>query len=175
MSTQRETILRMLEDAGSCGVSSTEFYDAYLPRFPARIHELKKLGYDIQDEPEGRFKRWFLRRSAECGGPGKSVELHKGVAHRGAVENISVDGGSQVEHVSASVASASNAGGVADFPARLDSRSKAVRPGSPARRTVGLPSQDMERDGGVINASSSPSLTLFELPEPPAYMDAEAV
>lgn len=174
MSTQRETILRMLEDAGSCGVSSTEFYDAYLPRFPARIHELKKLGYDIQDEPEGRFKRWFLRRSAECGGPGKSVELHKGVAHRGAVENISVNGGSQVEHESASAATGSLDAG-SGFPAILDGQDEAVRPGSPARRTVGLPSQDMERDGGVINASSSPSLTLFELPEPPAYMDAEAV
>lgn len=62
----------MLEDAGDRGVCSTEFYDAFLPRFPARIHELKKLGYLIEDEFEGKFKRWFLRRSANRGGPGNS-------------------------------------------------------------------------------------------------------
>lgn len=177
MSTQREEILQMLEDAGSRGVSSTEFYNVDLPRFPARIHELKKLGYVIEDESEGRFKRWFLRRSVKCGGPGNTTGVNKCVPRSGAVENISVtgSGGSQVEHESASAAPIS---GLPDagsgFPAKLDSQAETGRPGTPCPETVDLPSQDMERAGGETT-SPAPSLTLFELPDSPArYSDLEA-
>jgi len=49
--TQRETILRMLEEAGDRGVTGNTFYANFLPRFPARIHELKKQGHNIQRFP----------------------------------------------------------------------------------------------------------------------------
>lgn len=51
MSSQRETVLAMLEEAGEGGVTSNRFFESYLPRFSARIHELRKAGYRIDKEP----------------------------------------------------------------------------------------------------------------------------
>ena len=45
--TQKETILRSLIDRGSVGVCGTEFLDMHIPRYSARIHELKADGYTI--------------------------------------------------------------------------------------------------------------------------------
>lgn len=48
---QRETVLTMLEEAAGNGVSSNQFYAACLPRFSARIHELRNAGHTITKEP----------------------------------------------------------------------------------------------------------------------------
>lgn len=55
--TQKQTVLRMLEEAGPEGVTSNQFYKALLPRFSARIHELRREGFDVIKEPveQGHF------------------------------------------------------------------------------------------------------------------------
>lgn len=59
--TQRQTILRMLKDAGSEGVRSDTFYRAFIPRFAARVWELRQEGYEITSEHEQRFVRYRLK------------------------------------------------------------------------------------------------------------------
>jgi len=49
--TQRDKVLNMLRDAGSDGVSSNDFFRACLPRFSARVHELRNAGHTITKEP----------------------------------------------------------------------------------------------------------------------------
>ena len=63
--TQKETVLAMLKQAGPEGVTSNQFYAACLPRFGARIHELKKeQGLDIRKEPveDGHFRYILVGR-----------------------------------------------------------------------------------------------------------------
>lgn len=48
--TQRATVLEMLRSAAGRGITSGEFYAARLPRFSARILELRDTGYVIQSE-----------------------------------------------------------------------------------------------------------------------------
>lgn len=48
--SQRDQILSMLENAGETGVTGSEFYAACLPRFAARIKELRDAGYRIVTE-----------------------------------------------------------------------------------------------------------------------------
>ena len=45
--TQRDLVLRMLTDAGDRGVTTGAFLDAKVPRFSARIEELRRAGYLI--------------------------------------------------------------------------------------------------------------------------------
>ena len=40
--SQRDTVLRMLENAGERGVTTGQFIDAKIPRFSARIEELRR-------------------------------------------------------------------------------------------------------------------------------------
>ena len=47
---QRDRILRMLIDAYPDGVCGTVFLKAMMPRYGARIHELRAEGWDIQTE-----------------------------------------------------------------------------------------------------------------------------
>ena len=63
--TQKETVLAMLEQAGPEGVTSNQFYAACLPRFGARIHELKAEGHEVVKEPveEGHFRYILVGRS----------------------------------------------------------------------------------------------------------------
>ena len=79
--TQQETVIAMLEQAGPEGVTSNQFYAAFLPRFSARIHELRSKGFDIRKEPieSGHF-RYTLHREHSIapgdplrGGAGRSV------------------------------------------------------------------------------------------------------
>ena len=51
---QRQTVLTMLEDAGERGVTSNTFFASHLPRFSARIHELRNAGHVITKEPVER-------------------------------------------------------------------------------------------------------------------------
>ena len=64
--TQRETVLAMLEEAGERGVSSNAFYAAHLPRFSARLHELRNAGHMITTEPveQGHFLYRLVKVSA---------------------------------------------------------------------------------------------------------------
>ena len=64
--TQRERVLNMLRDAGSDGVSSNDFFRACLPRFSARIHELRNAGHTITKEPveQGHFLYRLVKVSA---------------------------------------------------------------------------------------------------------------
>ena len=63
--TQKETVLAMLEQAGPEGVTSNQFYRALLPRFSARIHELRSDGFDVVKEPveHGHFRYILVGRS----------------------------------------------------------------------------------------------------------------
>ena len=52
LTTQRETIIKMLQDAGTHGVSSYEFtFDHKIKQCPTRVHELRKLGFNIISKP----------------------------------------------------------------------------------------------------------------------------
>ncbi len=50
--TQCDRILAMLREAGSFGVYSHVFYDAHMPRFAARVRDLRDRGYEISANPE---------------------------------------------------------------------------------------------------------------------------
>lgn len=78
--TQKETVLAMLKQAGPEGVTSNQFYAACLPRFGARIHELKKeQGLDIRKEPveDGHFRYILVGRSLS-GTPQQKVSADLG-------------------------------------------------------------------------------------------------
>jgi hypothetical protein len=64
--TQRERVFNMLRDAGSDGVSSNDFFRACLPRFSARVHELRNAGHTITKEPveQGHFLYRLVKVSA---------------------------------------------------------------------------------------------------------------
>lgn len=47
---QREQVLAMLKQAGDRGVTTADFLGAYLPRFSARIKELRDEGHTIRTE-----------------------------------------------------------------------------------------------------------------------------
>lgn len=66
MATQRETVLAMLEEAGERGVTSNAFFASCLPRFSARIHELRNAGHTITKEPveQGHFLYRLVKVSA---------------------------------------------------------------------------------------------------------------
>ena len=63
--TQKETVLAMLDQAGPEGVTSNQFYNARLPRFAARIFELKADGHEVVKEPveHGHFRYILVGRS----------------------------------------------------------------------------------------------------------------
>jgi hypothetical protein len=104
--TQRDQILQMLTEAGDRGVTSNEFYDAYLPRFPARIHELRADGIKIDDEPEGRFKRYKLSGDASSlgaggiavGRPRQEPEQTGGESHSSPVTPLHAGGGGREQN-----------------------------------------------------------------------------
>lgn len=60
--TQKERVLRMLQQAGEQGVRSDRFYREFNGRGVARIYDLRKEGYEIEDRREGKYKRYFLTR-----------------------------------------------------------------------------------------------------------------
>lgn len=59
--SQRDKVLKMLKRNRK--VTSADFYSAFLPRFAARIYELKKDGYNIQKEywRDGMYTYWLVR------------------------------------------------------------------------------------------------------------------
>ena len=75
--TQKETVLAMLNEAGPEGVTSNQFYAACLPRFGARIHELKADGHDVVKEPveQGHFRYILVGRHTASSPPQPSPDL----------------------------------------------------------------------------------------------------
>ena len=60
--TQREQVLHMLKQAGERGVTTADFLQAYMPRFSARIKELRDAGHRIDTERVGpSSSRYTLR------------------------------------------------------------------------------------------------------------------
>jgi hypothetical protein len=59
--TQRETVLKMLQNAGPKGVLSKTFIAQFMPRAAARIQELRDEGVEITSEREGKYVRWTLQ------------------------------------------------------------------------------------------------------------------
>jgi hypothetical protein len=64
--SQKDRILRLLEERGDRGVHSFEFYEMRMPRGAAAIHALKKEGHPIEAEHqtykgESEGVRYFLR------------------------------------------------------------------------------------------------------------------
>lgn len=56
--TQKEKILHKLQERGSRGVHSFEFYEMYIPRFAARIKELRNEGHNIESINEKKGCRY---------------------------------------------------------------------------------------------------------------------
>jgi helix-turn-helix protein len=79
--TQCDRVLSMLKAAGSRGVRSDTFYEAYLPRAAARIRDLKDQGYEIASEREGKFCRYTLVRIGSGGSApqGQAAAEERGV------------------------------------------------------------------------------------------------
>jgi hypothetical protein len=48
--SQRERVRRMLVDAGDAGVVTSQFLGVHIPRFGARVLELRQEGYEISTE-----------------------------------------------------------------------------------------------------------------------------
>lgn len=97
--SQKQRILQMLEEAGSTGVTGNQFYAACLPRFAARIKELRDQGHDISTRRiDGNHFVYTLRvgrhegRSAESGGPRKTEKAVTCSLPDGAVKHSSVTG-----------------------------------------------------------------------------------
>jgi hypothetical protein len=66
--TQREQVLHMLERAGERGVTTADFLQAYMPRFSARIKELRDAGHRIDTERVGpSSSRYTLHRVQQPG------------------------------------------------------------------------------------------------------------
>lgn len=49
--SQKQIVLSMLERAGERGVTSNEFFAEHLPRFSARLYELRNEGHNITTSP----------------------------------------------------------------------------------------------------------------------------
>lgn len=63
--TQKERILKWLRDAGDEGVTGSELYGAFMPRFSARILELRDAGHEIDSVPIGDSQfRYVLKVEA---------------------------------------------------------------------------------------------------------------
>ena len=87
--TQRERVYRLLLQAGERGVETGEFLADHLPRFAARINELRDRGWDIRTEKlsqssyrytlvgtklDGRASRMRPRRALELIAEGVPVK-----------------------------------------------------------------------------------------------------
>lgn len=67
--TQKEIVLRDLREAGDKGVHGFHWLGKYIPRYGARIYDLKQDGYNIRSEHEGHGVRYYLEDS------GRGVEF----------------------------------------------------------------------------------------------------
>lgn len=61
--TQKEIVLRDLQEAGDKGVHGFTWLGKFIPRYTARIYDLKQEGYNIRSEREGNGVRYFLENN----------------------------------------------------------------------------------------------------------------
>jgi len=158
---QRETVLTMLEEAAGNGVSSNQFYAACLPRFSARIHELRNAGHTITKEPVEQGH--FLYRLVKVSVTPTSVD-------RESLDDRGADlGQSEAQR-------AEGAGDLTQVGSRVPSESStslgANRSSSPEPReaAVAEPRQVTDADGSP-GRDPSASLLLFDMPVT-SYQDA---
>lgn len=88
--TQKERVLVALQKAGERGVRSDQFYRDFNGRGVARIYDLRREGYEITAEPEGKYKRYRLVNS----GVGAGCLSHSA----GESQTASVDSGVKDHH-----------------------------------------------------------------------------
>ncbi len=68
-------VLRLLEQAGKQGVTTGQFAEQRCPRAAARVHELRRAGYDILAVREEANAYRFVLRGARLGGEGRTSHL----------------------------------------------------------------------------------------------------
>lgn len=71
--SQRNTVLKLLQHAGPEGVPTSTFLDQRIPRFSARIEELRNAGYEIQSlRQKASSWRYYLITEPEGANTGGS-------------------------------------------------------------------------------------------------------
>ncbi len=147
--TQRERVLNMLRDAGSDGVSSNDFFRACLPRFSARIHELRNAGHTITKEPveQGHFLYRLVK-----------VSVTSTSADRESLDDRGVDLGQ-----SPSTPERQRNRQVADVAGESSTDLGASLPPQPQDAAVAEPRQVTDADGSP-GRDPSASLLLFDMP-----------
>ena len=77
--TQVDRVLQMLQSAGEAGVTTGDFLRSYLPRFSARLWEMKKEGHSIKTEfvrtGEFRYTLQPVRPHPVVAAPTEGVDL----------------------------------------------------------------------------------------------------
>lgn len=70
--TQRSRVLSLLYAHGKLGATTADFLEARIPRFSARIEELRKQGYEIQTsrERKGSYRYTLVSEPQLDGAPG---------------------------------------------------------------------------------------------------------
>jgi hypothetical protein len=151
--TQRERVLNMLRDAGSDGVSSNDFFRACLPRFSARVHELRNAGHTITKEPveQGHFLYRLVKVSAAPTSVDRESLDDRG-ADLGQSEAQRAEGAGDLTQVGSRVPSESSTS--------LGDRSSSPDPQDAA---VAEPRQVTDADGSP-GRDPSASLLLFDMP-----------
>lgn len=153
MATQRETVLAMLEEAGERGVTSNAFFASCLPRFSARIHELRNAGHTITKEPveQGHFLYRLVKVSAAPTSVDRESLDDRG-ADLGQSEAQRAEGAGDLTQVGSRVPSESSTS--------LGDRSSSPDPQDAA---VAEPRQVTDADGSP-GRDPSASLLLFDMP-----------
>lgn len=149
---QRQTVLTMLEEAAGNGVSSNQFYAAHLPRFSARIHELRNAGHVITKEPveQGHFLYRLVKVSATTTQTDPSLCVR------------AVHGGADLGQ-SPSTPERQRNRQVADVAGESSTDLGASLPPQPQDAAVAEPRQVTDADGSP-GRDPSASLLLFDMP-----------
>lgn len=71
--TQRERVYHALRQAGTRGVTTNEFLADHLPRFGARIEELRQRGWHIETKKEGKQYRYTLHGYEQAPAPTRQL------------------------------------------------------------------------------------------------------
>ena len=150
---QRETVLTMLEEAAGNGVSSNQFYAAHLPRFSARIHELRNAGHVITKEPveQGHFLYRLVKVSATTTQTDPSLCVR------------AVHGGADLGQ-SPSTPERQRNRQVADVAGESSTSLGANRSSSPDPQDAASPPRQVTDADGSPGRDPSASLLLFDMP-----------
>ncbi len=153
---QRETVLTMLEEAAGNGVSSNQFYAAHLPRFSARIHELRNAGHVITKEPveQGHFLYRLVKVSATTTqtDPSLCVRAVHGGADLGQSEAQRAEGAGDLTQVGSRV------------PSESSTSLGANRSSSPDPQDAAFEPRQVTDADGSPGRDPSASLLLFDMP-----------